>query len=93
MLDSSIVNLALPDITRDLGASASESVWVVNAYQLATLTLLLPCAHLGERVGYRRVYLAGLSVFTVELPPLRERRDYIAPLATHFLRRHAGGYV
>jgi DHA2 family multidrug resistance protein-like MFS transporter len=65
VLDSTIVNLALPDITRDLGASASESVWVVNAYQLATLTLLLPCAHLGERIGYRRVYLVGLSVFTV----------------------------
>jgi MFS family permease len=37
VIDSSIVNLALPDITRDLGASASASVWVVNAYQLATL--------------------------------------------------------
>lgn len=65
VLDTTIVNLALPDITRDLGASASESVWVVNAYQLATLTLLLPCAHLGERIGYRRVYLVGLSVFTL----------------------------
>lgn len=65
VLDTSIVNLALPDITRDLGASASEAVWVVNAYQLATLTLLLPCAQLGERIGYRRVYLVGLSVFTL----------------------------
>ena len=64
-LDSTIVNLALPDITRHFGASASAAVWVVNAYQLAILVLLLPCAQLGERVGYRRVYLAGLSVFTV----------------------------
>jgi DHA2 family multidrug resistance protein-like MFS transporter len=64
VLDSSIVNLALPDITRDFGASASAAVWVVNAYQLATLSLLLPCASLGERFGYRRVYLVGLVVFT-----------------------------
>lgn len=65
VLDSTIVNLALPDITRHFGASAASSVWVVNAYQLATLTLLLPCANLGERLGYRRVYLVGLAVFTV----------------------------
>ncbi|MDE2605526.1 MAG: MFS transporter [Burkholderiales bacterium] len=65
VLDSSIVNLALPDITRDFGASASAAVWVVNAYQLATLVLLLPCAQLGERIGYRRVYLVGLAVFTL----------------------------
>ncbi|HEX7889963.1 MAG TPA: MFS transporter [Ramlibacter sp.] len=65
VLDSSILNLALPDITRHFGASPSSAVWVVNAYQLATLGLLLPCASLGERFGYRRVYLAGLAVFTL----------------------------
>lgn len=65
VLDATIVNLALPDITRDFGASPSAAVWVVNAYQLATLGLLLPCAQLGDRYGYRRVYLAGLLVFTV----------------------------
>jgi DHA2 family multidrug resistance protein-like MFS transporter len=65
VLDSTIVNLALPDITRHFGASPSAAVWVVNAYQVATLGLLLPCAYLGERIGYRRVYLAGLALFTV----------------------------
>jgi len=65
VMDSSIVNLALPDITRSLGTSASASVWVVTAYQLATLSLLLPFASLSERLGYRRVYLCGLAVFTV----------------------------
>jgi DHA2 family multidrug resistance protein-like MFS transporter len=65
MLDATVVNLALPDIARELHASPSAAVWVVNAYQLATLTLLLPCAQLGERLGYRRVYLWGLVVFLV----------------------------
>ncbi|MBC5767797.1 MFS transporter [Ramlibacter albus] len=65
VLDASIVNLALPDISRDLGASASAAVWVVTAYQLAILALLLPLANLGDRIGYRRVYLAGVVVFTI----------------------------
>ena len=65
VIDGSIVNLALPDITRDFGASPSAAVWVVTAYQLATLALLLPFASLGERLGYRRVYLWGLALFTV----------------------------
>lgn len=65
VLDSTLINLALPDITRHFGASPSAAVWVVNAYQLATLSLLLPCASLGERLGYRRVYLVGLVVFTL----------------------------
>jgi DHA2 family multidrug resistance protein-like MFS transporter len=65
VLDSTVVNLALPDITRHFGASPAAAVWVVNAYQLATLVLLLPCAQLGDRLGYRRVYLVGLTIFTV----------------------------
>jgi DHA2 family multidrug resistance protein-like MFS transporter len=65
VLDSSIVNLALPAIGRELHASASQSIWVVNAYQIASLVLLLPLAALGDRVGYRRVYLLGMVLFTV----------------------------
>lgn len=65
VLDATIVNLALPDITRHFGATPSAAVWVVNANQIATLGLLLPCAQLGDRYGFRRVYLAGLVVFTL----------------------------
>jgi DHA2 family multidrug resistance protein-like MFS transporter len=65
VLDGTIVNLALPDITRELNATAAQSIWVINAYQVATLALLLPLASLGDIVGYRRVYLVGLSVFTL----------------------------
>jgi len=65
VLDSTIVNIALPSIARDFTASPAASIWVVNAYQLAILMLLLPLASLGEIVGYRRVSQAGLAVFTL----------------------------
>nr|WP_280190391.1 MFS transporter [Delftia sp. PS-11]KAJ8744637.1 MFS transporter [Delftia sp. PS-11] len=65
VLDSTLVNLALPAMARELQASSAHTLWVVNAYQLASLVLLLPLAALGERVGYRRVYLTGMLVFSV----------------------------
>ena len=64
VLDSSVANIALPSIARQLGVDPAGSVWVINAYQLAIVVLLLPLAALGERIGYRRVYLAGLALFT-----------------------------
>jgi DHA2 family multidrug resistance protein-like MFS transporter len=65
VLDATIVNLALPGIARDLGRPAADAIWIVNAYQLGVLTLLLPCAKLGDLIGYRRVYLWGLAVLLV----------------------------
>ncbi|HEY4172981.1 MAG TPA: MFS transporter [Rhodopila sp.] len=64
-LDTSIANTALPTIAIDLHASPADSVWVVNAYQLALVVSLLPFASLGEIIGYRRVYVWGLVVFVV----------------------------
>jgi len=63
VLDSSIANVALPTIAGELDASAAVSIWIINAYQLAITTLLLPLAALGDRIGYRRVYLPGLAIF------------------------------
>lgn len=65
VLDGTIVNLALPGIAQLLNATASESIWVVNAYQIAILVVLLPLASLGDLVGYRRVYLVGVALFTI----------------------------
>jgi DHA2 family multidrug resistance protein-like MFS transporter len=65
VLDVSIVNIALPAIAHEFRVDPAQSVWVVNAYQLAVLSLLLPFAALGERLGYRRVYLAGLALFAL----------------------------
>ncbi|MDB5447442.1 MAG: multidrug transporter [Phenylobacterium sp.] len=64
VLDGAIANVALPTIARELHASAASSIWIVNAYQLAITVALLPLAALGDRLGYRRVYMAGLVVFT-----------------------------
>ena len=63
VLDSSIANVALPTIAREFGAAPAESIWIVNAYQLAIVVSLLPLAALGEIVGYRRVYRIGLGLF------------------------------
>jgi DHA2 family multidrug resistance protein-like MFS transporter len=65
VLDSTITNVALPTIARDFHASSAASIWVINAYQLAILVVLLPLAALGEVIGYRRVSQAGLCVFTL----------------------------
>jgi DHA2 family multidrug resistance protein-like MFS transporter len=65
VMDSSIANIALPTIARDLQTSPAASIWVVNAYQLAVTVSLLPLASLGDIFGYRRVYLTGFAVFTL----------------------------
>ena len=63
-LDTAIVNVALPTIARDLHQSAADSIWVVNAYQLAVMISLLPFASLGDIFGYRRVYRFGIALYT-----------------------------
>lgn len=63
VLDSAIANIALPTIAHDLGATPASSIWVVNAYQIAIVMLLLPVASLGEILGFRRVYSVGLVLF------------------------------
>ena len=65
VLDGAIANVALPTIARDLSAAPAESIWVVNAYQLAIVVSLLPMAALGEIIGYRRIYQGGLALFTL----------------------------
>ncbi len=65
VLDSSIANVALPTISRELHVDPAASIWVVNAYQLATTMSLIPLASMGDVYGYRRVYRAGLAVFTL----------------------------
>jgi DHA2 family multidrug resistance protein-like MFS transporter len=64
-LDTAIANIALPSIATDLKVSPADVVWVVNVYQIALVATLLPLGALGEIVGYKRIYLGGLVLFTI----------------------------
>jgi EmrB/QacA subfamily drug resistance transporter len=64
VLDATVVNVALPSIQDDLGFSASSLAWVVNAYMIAFGGLLLLAGRLGDLIGRKTVFLAGLGVFT-----------------------------
>ena len=65
VLDGGIANVALPTIAREVNTSPANSIWVVNAYQIAVTISLLPLSSLGEIYGYRRIYQAGLVLFTL----------------------------
>ncbi|MEP6759276.1 MAG: MFS transporter [Actinomycetota bacterium] len=65
MLDNTVVNVAVPTIRNDLGAGFSQLQWIVDAYALAFASLLLTGGILGDRYGRKRMFLAGLTVFTI----------------------------
>jgi EmrB/QacA subfamily drug resistance transporter len=65
LLDITVVNTALPAIEEDLGASFTELQWVVDAYTLSLAALVLTAGSLADRLGRRRVFAAGLGIFTV----------------------------
>jgi len=64
VLDGAIANIALPTIARELQASPAQSIWIVNAYQLAIIVSLLSLSFLGDILGYRRIYQWGLVIFS-----------------------------
>ena len=65
VLDGTIANVALPTMARILGISSANSIWIVNAYQLAIVVSLLSFSALGDVIGYRKVYIGGLIVFII----------------------------
>lgn len=64
-LDNLVVTNALPIIRTELGASLSDLQWFVNAYTLSFASLLLTASAVGDRLGHRRVFLAGIALFTI----------------------------
>ncbi|MGI4862208.1 MAG: MFS transporter [Janthinobacterium lividum] len=64
-LDTAIANTALPAIAASLHTTPAASVWIINAYQLAMVATLLPFAALGDRLGHKRVFISGLSLFVL----------------------------
>jgi len=65
MLDNTVVNIALPTITRELGATVSDLQWIIDGYVLVFASLLLTGGILGDRYGRKRVFLSGLTIFTL----------------------------
>src|SRR5882757_1764247 len=64
-LDGTVVNVALPDIGRDLNASTSALQWILNGYVLTLASLILLGGSLGDRYGRRRVFVLGTGLFTL----------------------------
>src|SRR2546421_10925629 len=65
VLDTTIVNVALPSIRQDLGFSQTSLAWVVNAYMLTFGGFLLLGGRLGDHFGHRRLFIAGITLFTL----------------------------
>src|SRR6188508_791166 len=64
LLDITVVNVALPSIRKDLGASFSDLQWVVDAYALTLAALVLTAGSLADRLGRRRIFTVGLAIFS-----------------------------
>ena len=65
-IDGSVVNVALPVIQRDLGATASDVQWVVETYALLLSALILVGGSLGDHCGRRRIFAISIAVFTLD---------------------------
>ena len=63
VLDGTVMNVALPTLSKEFDVSASNIIWVVNAYQLVVTMMLLGFAAIGDVFGYKRVFLCGVSLF------------------------------
>ena len=76
VVDNTIVNVALPTISRRLSASTQDLQWVVDAYALVFASLLLVGGNLGDRLGRRRILQAGLVLFVLTSAGAGVSRDY-----------------
>src|SRR5688572_10966042 len=65
MLDNTVVNIALPTIQRELGATVSDLQWIIDGYVLVFASLLLTGGILGDRYGRKKMFLTGLAIFTL----------------------------
>ena len=90
ILDGTIVNIALPSIQRDLGFSAANLAWVVNAYLVPFAGLLLLAGRLGDLSGRKRVFVAGLVVFTAASIACGFAADPATLLAARFVQGIGG---
>ncbi|KJF17192.1 MFS transporter [Acidithrix ferrooxidans] len=65
VIDSTIVNVALPSIANNLHATSSDIEWIVSGYLLAFGLILVPAGRFGDRIGHKPIFLTGISLFTI----------------------------
>ena len=93
VLDGAIANIALPSIERALNSTSADTVWVVSSYQLAVIVALLPCGALGEALGARRVFLAGVALFTAASLLCAMATNLPLLITARFLQGLGGGAI
>ena len=93
VLDFFIVNVALPSIAVDLRASASSLIWVVAGYGLSFAAFLILAGRAGDRFGHRRVYVAGVAVFTLASAACGFAPTIATLIAARFIQGGAGAIV
>ncbi len=90
MLDSTIVNVALPAIQRDLGFTPANLTWVVNSYLIAYGSFLLVAGRAGDLIGRRKIFLAGVFLFTAASVAAGLSHDMTTLIAARFLQGLGG---
>ena len=90
VLDATIVNVALPSIQADLGFSSANLTWVVDAYMIAFGSFLLLAGRLGDLAGRKRVFLAGLALFTLASASCGLAQDQATLIAARFVQGLGG---
>ena len=93
VLDATIVNVALPSIQSDLGFTQSSLAWVVNAYLIAFGGLLLLAGRVGDLVGRRSVFLAGLGVFVLASLACGAAQSQAMLVAARFVQGVGGAFT
>jgi EmrB/QacA subfamily drug resistance transporter len=93
VLDSTIVNVALPSIKRDLGFSPASLAWVVNGYMLTFGGFLLLGGRLGDLIGHRQLFLGGIALFTLASLACDAATSQGMLIAARFIQGFGGAVV
>src|ERR1700751_5915880 len=91
LLDTTIVNVAIPTIRSSLAASNATLSWIVSGYALAFGLALIPAGRVGDRLGHKWVFVAGLALFTVASLACGLAQDDIQLIAARAVQGLAGG--
>lgn len=65
LLDTTIINIALPEMTRQFGGSVSQISWVMNGYNLAFAVFILTASRLADQFGRKKIFITGVVLFTL----------------------------